>query len=98
MSKKYDKYIIDFAIVGKKANDDAEQKEKNEDCDIIVIELNPYENDTDSLLFDWKSKKDKNVLEGKVEFEFRVQEKEFDEGDMWRLLSSHKLLVESALR
>ena len=65
---------------------------------MIVIELHPYENDTDSLLFDGKSKKDKNVLEGKVDFEFGIQEKDLDEDDMWPLLASHQLLVEPALK
>ena len=100
MSKKYDKYIIDFAIVGKKSvvNDDKkERKTENEIEDVIVIELNPYENDTDSLLFQWKSKKDETILTGKSDFEFRIQCKEFDQDDMWRLLPSHKILVQSVL-
>ena len=89
LSKKYDKYIIDFAVMN--GNNDDKKEE------IIVIELNPYETDTDSLLFDWKSKKDQNILMGKNEFEFRLQNKEFDQDDMWRLLPSHKLLVQTAL-
>lgn len=101
LSEKYDKYIIDFAIVDKKRdnNDDKEKKEtEDESQDVIVIELNPYENDTDSLLFEWKSKKDQMILTGKADFEFRVQCKEFDQDDIWRLLPSHKVLVQSALK
>ena len=95
LNKKYDKYIIDFAIIEKEKMGNTD---KYEIKDVIVIELNPYENDTDSLLFDWTSKKDEMVLTGETDFEFRIQCKEFDEDDMWRLLPSHKVLVQSALK
>ncbi|ETO04007.1 hypothetical protein RFI_33395, partial [Reticulomyxa filosa] len=85
LAKKYDHYVIDFSMKMSATTDTPE---------IVVIELNPFEPDTDALMFDWK--KDRHqLMYGKLEF--RVQKYKFTPNELWRLLPKHKLLVQQAL-
>jgi len=61
----FDNYIIDFAVL---------------EDEVLVIELNPF-NDylgcgTDPGLFSWKD--DRDIVDGKAPFEFRIREEPFD--------------------
>eukprot|EP01119_Soliformovum_irregulare_P016072 TRINITY_DN4625_c0_g1_i1.p1 TRINITY_DN4625_c0_g1~~TRINITY_DN4625_c0_g1_i1.p1 ORF type:complete len:321 (+),score=70.45 TRINITY_DN4625_c0_g1_i1:194-1156(+) len=42
------------------------------DSSVMVIELNPFAENTSSALFDWKDEKDAQILNGESDFEFRI--------------------------
>ncbi|KAH0795513.1 cell division cycle protein [Histomonas meleagridis] len=63
-------YVIDFGIIFKNKNE----------VEVLVIEINRYQQTTGASLFDWKN--DIDVLTGKKEFEFRiVNEHQYDNVD-----------------
>ncbi len=75
-------FIIDFAFISSKYSKSflkiiSFDKNKFKFCDkaseIYVIELNPFLCTTDSALFSWEHEKE--ILEGKADFEFRITEK-----------------------
>mmetsp|Transcript_84351 Transcript_84351/g.103378 ORF Transcript_84351/g.103378 Transcript_84351/m.103378 type:complete len:129 (+) Transcript_84351:1-387(+) len=60
--KKYDNYVIDFAVCG-----------DNLDT-IYVIELNPFMYSTDGALFNWKNDDDRKIISNGP-WEFRIIDK-----------------------
>ena len=58
------KYVIDFAFV-------VDDGKKDEEGEVVVLELNPYNISTGSGLFNWEEERDCDVLEGIKPFEFR---------------------------
>jgi len=69
--KKYKNFVIDFGIL----NYGMKGQER-----VIVIELNPFHDyegcGTDPGLFSWKD--DREIVDGKKEFVFRIREEPFD--------------------
>jgi len=60
---RIDSYICDLALLDRV------------NYQYIVIELNPYAENTSSGLFDWKDPDDHKILTGEKDFEFRILEK-----------------------
>jgi len=68
-------YIIDFCVLF---------KEGDEEMEVMVVELNPFERSTGSCLFCWRQ--DKDILEGREEFEFRIYGKDVNTDGMEGML------------
>ena len=60
---------------------------KKEGEEVKVIELNPFSNQTNAGLFSWRDEEEKKILNGELEFEFRIQENPISKDEMRKMLS-----------